>query len=63
MVLESTPGGAGIATARAARALGRPLLAVPAHTSGDEATQYLLRDRLASPVTTAADIATHLPTP
>ncbi|WP_035752964.1 DNA-processing protein DprA [Parafrankia discariae] len=61
LVLESTPGGAGIATARAARALGRPLLALPTYLHGGEAAHYLLLDRLASPVTTAADITTHLP--
>ncbi|ABW16074.1 SMF family protein [Parafrankia sp. EAN1pec] len=61
LVLESAPGGAGIATARAARALGRPLLTIPTLGGNGDAARALLRGRLASPVTTAADITAHLP--
>lgn len=63
LVLESTPGGAGIATARAARALGRPVLTTPTPTGDGDAAYDLLRDRLASPVTRIDDITAHLPPP
>ncbi|OHV23970.1 SMF family protein [Parafrankia soli] len=57
LVCESAPGGAGVAVARAARTLGRPVLALP------DSAQDLLRGGLAHPAATAADITAHLPHP
>lgn len=61
LCLECTSTDNTIRTARVALSLGRPVLTTPTSGRNADTTQDLLRGGVAFPVTTAADIATHLP--